>query len=53
VILRSIVGRLVAREFVRRLPRHVEVLPLVGDNTIETMDAGGVAFVHRIVWASQ
>ncbi len=53
VILRSIVGRLVAREFVRRLPRHVEVLPLVGDNAIETMDAGGVAFIHRIVWASQ
>jgi phage repressor protein C with HTH and peptisase S24 domain len=53
VILRSIVGRLVAREFVRRTPRHVEVLPLIGANEIEAMDAGGVAFIHRIVWASQ
>jgi phage repressor protein C with HTH and peptisase S24 domain len=53
VLVRTINGRLYPRLFQRRTTQRLETQVLAGSPKKLTFDAREIAFVHRIVWASQ
>ena len=53
VVIRTADGALMVRQLVRKSARKVEVLSVNGQRVDGEIDADRVAWIHRIVWASQ
>ena len=53
VVVKTAEGEMMARQLIRRGAKKVELAALAGAQSDRTLAVEGVAFVHRIVWASQ
>lgn len=53
VVVRLATGEVTIRQMIRRGARKLELAPLAAPEPEEALEADAVAFVHRIVWASQ
>jgi phage repressor protein C with HTH and peptisase S24 domain len=53
VVLRTVVGEVMAKQLARRSARRVEVRSLNPEHPDYTFDLGDIAWMHRIIWASQ
>jgi phage repressor protein C with HTH and peptisase S24 domain len=53
IVLRTQTGEVMAKQLVRRSARRVELLSLNPNHPNFTFDLIEVAWLHRIIWASQ
>jgi phage repressor protein C with HTH and peptisase S24 domain len=53
VVLKTIDGEMMAKQLARRGARKVELLALNSGHPDRTLPSEQVAFIHRIIWASQ
>jgi phage repressor protein C with HTH and peptisase S24 domain len=53
VVVRTVAGEVMAKQLSRRSARRIELRSLNPEHPDRSFDLGEVAWVHRIVWASQ
>jgi phage repressor protein C with HTH and peptisase S24 domain len=53
VVVRTVRGEVMAKQLARRSARRVELKSLNSDHPDRSFDLNDVAWIHRIVWASQ
>ncbi len=53
VIIRTVDGEMIIKQLARRGARKIELLALNSPNPDRTLPTEQVAFIHRIIWASQ
>jgi phage repressor protein C with HTH and peptisase S24 domain len=53
VVVRTVAGEVMAKELTRRSARRVELKSLNPEHPDYRFDLNEVAWIHRIIWASQ